>query len=66
MARFRPATAVSDAIVRPPCPKCGAGMQIARIKPGEPGHEDERRPCAYSILQKSQKFWSFSGIQSFE
>jgi hypothetical protein len=45
MTRYQPATAYSDAIVRPPCTKCGTVMLLARIEPDKPGHDLRTFEC---------------------
>lgn len=46
MTRFQPATSTSDATIRPPCPKCGNEMHLARIEPEQPGHETRTFECS--------------------
>jgi transposase-like protein len=38
--------ASSRAITRPPCPKCGATMMLARIAPHTPGYDMRTFECA--------------------
>lgn len=45
MTLYKPATAYSDAIKRPLCPKCGAKMWLARIEPDSPGYENQTFEC---------------------
>jgi transposase-like protein len=37
--------ASTRAIPRPPCPKCGATMMMARIEPDVPGHDRRTFEC---------------------
>ena len=46
MTIFQPATAYSASIVRPPCPKCGMRMLLARIEPDTPDHDKRSYECA--------------------
>jgi hypothetical protein len=39
MTTFQPATAHSNAIKRPHCPKCGTAMLLFGIEPEKPGFE---------------------------
>ena len=46
MTIYQPATAYSAAIIRPPCPRCGAPrMMLARIEPDMPDHEKRSFEC---------------------
>ncbi len=46
MTKFVPATQHTDAILRPPCPKCGAPrMMLSRIEPDSPGKERRTFEC---------------------
>jgi hypothetical protein len=45
MTLYKPATAYSDAIKRPLCPKCGAQMMLTRIEPDSPGRERHTFEC---------------------
>ena len=45
MTIFHPATPISNAIVRPPCPQCDTMMLLARIEPDKPGHETRTFEC---------------------
>jgi ssDNA-binding Zn-finger/Zn-ribbon topoisomerase 1 len=40
-----PATSYSDSIIRPPCPKCGDRMLLARIEPDKPDHDKRTFEC---------------------
>jgi DNA-directed RNA polymerase subunit RPC12/RpoP len=42
---FKPATPYSTAIVRPPCPKCGSQMWLARIEPDAPDYDKRTFEC---------------------
>ena len=53
MTRFQPATAHSNAIVRPPCPKCGTAMLLAYIEPERPGYETHTFECPRCEHSKS-------------
>jgi hypothetical protein len=37
--------ASSRAIIRPPCPKCGTTMMLARIEPHTPGYDMRTFEC---------------------
>ena len=39
MTKYQPATPTTDAIVRPPCTKCGTKTFLAGIEPDRPGYE---------------------------
>ena len=39
MTKYQPATAVTDAITRPPCSKCATGTLLVGIEPDRPGYE---------------------------
>jgi hypothetical protein len=39
MTIYQPATPETDAIFRPPCPKCGVRMLLSRIEPDKPDHD---------------------------
>jgi hypothetical protein len=43
--RYRPSTPTTEAILRPPCPKCGTKMHLARIEPEKPGYETRTFEC---------------------
>jgi predicted RNA-binding Zn-ribbon protein involved in translation (DUF1610 family) len=47
MTIYRPATPYSDGIVRPPCPRCGTRMMLARIAlvPNQPDHDKRTFEC---------------------
>jgi predicted RNA-binding Zn-ribbon protein involved in translation (DUF1610 family) len=45
MTDYRPATAYSDAIERPACPKCGTAMRLFGIEADGPGHELHSFAC---------------------
>ena len=45
MTLFQPATPESNAIVRPPCSKCGTTMMLARIEPDAPGRDLRTFEC---------------------
>jgi predicted RNA-binding Zn-ribbon protein involved in translation (DUF1610 family) len=45
MTNVQPATTKSNAIVRDPCPKCGAAMLIVGIAPGQPRHHLRTFEC---------------------
>jgi hypothetical protein len=45
MTRYKPATPATDAIVRPPCGKCGNRMMLARIEPDAPGYDRRTFEC---------------------
>lgn len=36
MTKYQPATPASNALVRPPCTKCGNATVLIAIEPGEP------------------------------
>ncbi len=38
-------TASSRAIIRPPCPKCGTTMMLARIESDTPGYDRRTFEC---------------------
>jgi hypothetical protein len=46
MTLYKPATAYTNAIVRPLCSKCGAKMMLSRIEPDSPGREKRTFECA--------------------
>jgi hypothetical protein len=46
MTMYQPATAYSNSITRPVCPKCGRQMMLARIEPDAPGHDKRTFECA--------------------
>ena len=46
MTLYQPATPYSDAILRPPCSKCGTKMQLARIEPDMPDHDRRTFECS--------------------
>jgi hypothetical protein len=58
MTQLEP-TAHSNAMIRPPCPRCGATMLLARIEPDTPGH-DRRTFDARSARTRKPR-WSISG-----
>jgi len=45
MTIFQPITTQSNAIVRPPCAKCGTKTLLARIDPDKPGYEQFTFEC---------------------
>jgi predicted RNA-binding Zn-ribbon protein involved in translation (DUF1610 family) len=46
MTIYQPVTERSAAIIRPPCPRCGAPrMMLARIEPDKPDHEKRSFEC---------------------
>jgi predicted RNA-binding Zn-ribbon protein involved in translation (DUF1610 family) len=45
MTRYNPPTPYSNSIVRPPCPKCGTQMLLARIAPDKPDHDKRTFEC---------------------
>jgi hypothetical protein len=45
MTRFKPATPATNAIIRPPCEKCGNSTLLARIEPDEPGYDRRTFEC---------------------
>ena len=45
MTIYQPASPYSAAIIRPPCPKCGAKMLLARIEPDKPDHDKRTFEC---------------------
>ena len=53
MTLYRPTTFHSDSIVRPPCPKCGTKMQLARIEAEKPGYEMHSFVCPNCAHAKS-------------
>jgi len=44
MVEFQP-TGQTKIILRPPCPRCGTNMMLARIEPDEPGHDRRIFEC---------------------
>ncbi len=42
---FDAITASSGSALRPPCPRCGAQMSLARIEPEKPGHNLKTFEC---------------------
>jgi hypothetical protein len=45
MTIFQPATPATNAIVRPPCAKCGTSTLLSRIEPKQPGHDRRTFEC---------------------
>ena len=45
MTIFLPATPYSNAIVRPPCAKCGTQMLLKLIEPDAPDHDKRTFAC---------------------
>ena len=45
MTIYQPATSYSAAIIRPPCPRCGTKMKLARIEPDKPDHDKRSFEC---------------------
>jgi transposase len=45
MTLFSPVTPYSNSITRPPCPKCGFKMQLSRIEPDKPDHDNRTFEC---------------------
>jgi hypothetical protein len=56
MTLYKPATAYSDAITRPLCPKCGTKMMLSRIEPDSPGREQHTFECPACDKQISEIF----------
>jgi len=46
MTTYQPVTPYSTSIIRPPCPKCGAQMLLARIEPDAPDHDKRSFECS--------------------
>ncbi|TMI99830.1 MAG: hypothetical protein E6G97_21370 [Alphaproteobacteria bacterium] len=46
MTLYQPPTFHSNAIIRPPCPKCGAKMLLSRIEPDVPDHDKRTFECS--------------------
>jgi hypothetical protein len=45
MTNFQPSATATDALQRPPCPKCGMTMMIARIEPHTDGYDMRTFEC---------------------
>jgi len=45
MTKYQPATPATDAIIRPPCTKCGAGTLLLGIEPDTPGYDLNTFEC---------------------
>jgi predicted RNA-binding Zn-ribbon protein involved in translation (DUF1610 family) len=45
MTTYQPATAHSNSIVRPKCPKCGTGMKLFAIEPDKKDYELHSFEC---------------------
>ena len=45
MTKFQPATAFTDSIIRPSCPKCGTRMMLARISLAR--HDPTKDECTF-------------------
>ena len=50
--------ASSRAITRPPCPKCGTTMVLARVAPHTPGYDMRTFECSAAITRKPR--WCIS------
>jgi transposase-like protein len=55
MATYQPATAHSNAIKRPDCPRCGVKMRLFKIGPKKPGYELHSFECPKCITLKITK-----------
>jgi hypothetical protein len=52
--------ASSRAIARPPCPKCGTTMVLARIAPHTAGYDMRTFECRPAIIRKAR--WCISEV----
>jgi len=45
MTKYQPVTAASNALVRPPCPKCGMKTDLIGIEAEKPGYDLNTFEC---------------------
>jgi ribosomal protein S27AE len=45
MTQLQSTAANSNAMIRPPCPKCGTTMMLTRIEPDAPGYDRRTFEC---------------------